>query len=240
MMEPRELEDNKILLVDDEEEVGALLEAILRKEGFSNIYRTTNSVEAILLCKEINPTLIVLDVDMPDLDGFKVCENIRKFSVAPIIFLSGKSDDQDKFKGLEIGGDDYITKPFNIKEVVFRIKAHLRRNSYLQEALNPVYKGPIILGDININEEASEVTKGGTPVNLTAKEYQLLLLLAQNANKIFSKASLCEKVWGFDYDGYDNTIMVHIRHLREKIEDDPSNPTHIKTVKGLGYKLVKE
>ncbi|MHC1749714.1 MAG: response regulator transcription factor [Cellulosilyticaceae bacterium] len=240
MMETREFEDSKILLVDDEEEVGALLEAILRKEGFTNIYRTVSSIEAILLCKEIGANLIVLDVDMPDLDGFKVCQNIRKFSLAPIIFLSAKSEDNDKFKGLEIGGDDYITKPFNIKEVVFRIRAHLRRNCYLQEALCPAQKIPIVFGDINIDEETSEVTKKGMPITLTAKEYQLLLMLAQNANKIFSKASLCEKVWGFDYDGYDNTIMVHIRHLREKIEDDPSNPVYIKTVKGLGYKLVKD
>jgi len=235
MISEKELLEKKVLLVDDEKQLLSLLEEVLCREGFKNIYTAATGIDGILSAKEVNPDIILLDVNLPDIEGYMVCDKIRKFSFCPIIFLTAKGEEQDKLNGLEAGGDDYVTKPFNIKEVVLRIKAQLRRNSYspLEEK-----KKKFSFGDININEENGEVSKGDKLVKLTATEYQLLLFLAKNPNKIFSKSSLCTNVWNYDYDGYDNTIMVHIRHLREKIEDDPSSPRYIKTLKGLGYKLV--
>lgn len=226
---------NKILLVDDEKQLLNLLSEVLSKEGFKNIYEATNGIDGILMAKDIKPDIIILDVNLPDIDGYMVCEKIRSFSFCPIIFLTAKDEDRNKLQGLEVGGDDYVTKPFNLREVVLRIKAQLRRSNYTEDKNKYEF---ITFGDIVINEEAGEVSRSGKIVNLTAKEYNLILFLAKNSNKIFSKNTICEKIWGYDYDGNDNTIMVHIRHLREKLEEDPSNPKYIKTLKGLGYKLV--
>lgn len=227
--------DKKILLVDDEKQLLDLLREVLSKEGFKNIYEATNGIDGILMARDLNPDIIILDVSLPDIEGYTVCEKIRSFSFCPIIFLTAKDEDNNKLQGLESGGDDYVTKPFNLREVVLRIKAQIRRSSYVEVKSKSEL---IIFGDVVINEDAGEVKKAGEIVNLTAKEYTLLLFLAKNKNKIFSKNTLCEKIWGYDYDGNDNTIMVHIRHLREKLEDDSSNPEYIKTLKGLGYKLV--
>ena len=237
MIREDELLDKKILLVDDEEQLLSLLTEVLKREGFKNFYSASTGIDGILIAKEIEPDLILLDVNLPDIEGYMVCDKIRKFSFCPIIFLTAKGEDEDKLNGLEAGGDDYVTKPFNIKEVILRIKAQLRRSNYAPIEMKDK---KLQFGDITIYEERGEVVKGKETITLTAKEYQLLLFLAQNPNKIFSKNSLCTNIWGFDYDGYDNTIMVHIRHLREKIEKDPSNPKCIKTLKGLGYKLVVE
>lgn len=227
--------DKKILLVDDEKQLLDLLREVLSKEGFKNIYEATNGIDGILMAKDLNPDIIILDVNLQDIEGYTVCEKIRSFSFCPIIFLTAKDEDNNKLKGLESGCDDYVTKPFNLREIILRIKAQLRRNNYIEVKCNSEL---IIFGDVIINEDSGEVKKAGEVVNLTAKEYALILFLAKNKNKIFSKNTLCEKVWGYDYDGNDNTIMVHIRHLREKLEDDSSNPKYIKTLRGLGYKLV--
>jgi DNA-binding response OmpR family regulator len=172
---------------------------------------------------------------LPDMEGYEVCRRMRQITFAPIIFLSAKSDEIDKLLGLGIGGDDYVTKPFSTKEVVFRIKAQLRRNLYL--AQNSREDDKIQFGDVVIFPNKGEVRVGGKPIPFTAKELQLLIYLAGHPNQIFSKSKICEAVWGEDYIGLDNTIMVHIRRLREKIEEDPSKPKWIVTVKGLGYKL---
>lgn len=229
-----EVLNKKILLVDDERELLTLLKEVFIKEGFREIYEEDNGIDAILSVKEKNPDIIILDVNLPDIDGYKVCDRIRKFSTSPIIFLTAMGEDEEKIKGLEAGGDDYVTKPFNIKEVVLRVKSQLRRGSLVSEIKNNLYT----FGNISINEETGEVKKGEENISLTAKEYSLILFLAKNINRVFSKSSLCEEVWGYEYDGYDNTIMVHIRHLREKLENNPSDPKHIKTLKGIGYKLV--
>jgi len=234
------MRDKKILLVDDEVDILNLLETVLKKEGFNNIHKATLGSEAIKICEKNPPDLIVLDIMLPDIDGFEVCRRLREFTLVPIIFLSAKDEDVDKLLGLGIGGDDYITKPFSPKEVAFRIKAHFRRNEYFNLKSQCHQKRTIRFGDIEIDEEKAEVRKKNEPVVLTLKEYNLLLYLAQNPNKILSKSQILDKVWGNDFEGYDNTLMVHIRHLRQKLEDDPANPKYIITVKGLGYKLVVE
>lgn len=226
--------DKKILLIDDERELLVLLKEVFIKEGFNNIYEADNGIDGILSAKENNPDIIILDINMPDIDGYKVCDRIRKFSLCPIIFLTAKSEDEEKIMGLEAGGDDYVTKPFNIKEVVLRVKSQLKRGMINTNTKRSLYS----FGNIYINEDTGEVIKNGVNLSLTAKEYSLILFLVKNKNKVFSKTSLCENIWGYEYDGYDNTIMVHIRHLREKLEDNPSEPRHIKTLKGIGYKLV--
>ncbi len=234
------IRDKKILLVDDEVDILNLLEAVLLKEDFKNIYKATCGHEAIKITKEISPDIIVLDIMMPDIDGFEVCRRLREFTLVPIIFLSAMDEDVDKLLGLGIGGDDYITKPFSPKEVAYRIKAHFRRSEYMALKHQHNEKNIITFGNIEIDREKGEVKKRGIPVTLTAKEYNLLLYLVQNSNQILSKNKILTEVWGYDFDGYDNTLMVHIRHLRKKIEDDPANPRHIITAKGLGYKLIIE
>ena len=229
------IEDSKILIVDDERQLLVLLKEVFMKEGFNEIYEADNGIDAILSAKENMPNLIILDVNLPDIDGYNVCQRIRSFSSCPIIFLTAKSEDEEKIKGLEGGGDDYVTKPFNIKELVLRAKSQLRRST---PEKNIKKENIYTFGDVYINEDTGEIKKGEKQIVLTAKEYALMLYLVKNKNKVFSKNSLCEEIWGYEYDGNDNTIMVHIRHLREKIEDNPSKPRYIKTLKGIGYKLV--
>lgn len=239
-VEMDDLKDKKILLVDDEVDILNLLEAVLIKENFTNIYKATCGYEAIEMAGKIKPDIIVLDIMLPDIDGFQVCRQLREITFVPIIFLSARDEDVDKLLGLGIGGDDYITKPFSPREVAFRIKAHFRRSEYLALQSQSQENTEITFGDIVINKEKGEIRKQGKIIPLTAKEYSLLLYLAENANKILSKNKIIERVWGYDYEGYDNTLMVHIRHLRQKLEDDPANPKYIITIKGLGYKLVTE
>lgn len=238
-----DLNKKKILLIDDEKDILNLLETVLKIEGFKEIYKAENGSKGIELCEKISPDIIVLDIMLPDIDGYEVCKRIREFNMCPIIFLSAKSDDVDKLLGLGIGGDDYVTKPFSPKEIAFRIKAHFRRINYMQSASNEnqinEMKEVIKFKDIEVDENRAEVKKSNTVLNLTAKEYQLLLYLVKNPNIILSKDILIENIWGGEYEGYDNTLMVHIRHLREKIEDDPSKPQHIITFKGLGYKFLR-
>ncbi|GAA0076456.1 response regulator transcription factor [Clostridium sp. CTA-5] len=234
--------DKKILIVDDEIEILKLLETVLKKEGFSEIYTAKTMKEGIAEFERVKPDLVILDIMLPDGEGYEICKNIRNNSNVPILFLSAKTEELDKILGFAIGGDDYITKPFSPKEVAFRIKAHLRRANYTNEGNNIESKEKTIkFGPYILNENRAEITKGEKTIELTAKEFKILSLLAHNQNQIISKEKLCDKVWGEDYIGFDNTIMVHIRKIREKIEDDPSKPKYIVTVKGLGYKLsVKE
>lgn len=226
--------NSKILIIDDERELCELLQVYLAKEGFHSVYSAYNGQKGIKLCRELMPDIIILDIMLPDMDGFEVCRKLREFTYEPILFLSAKEEETDKILGLGIGGDDYITKPFSLKEVAFRIRAQLRRKQYMDNSAARILK----LGNITINEQASEVTRDGQPVDLTAKELQIVTLLARHPNHILSKKKLYENIWGEEYIGDDNTIMVHIRHLREKLERDPGSPEHILTVKGLGYKMA--
>ncbi|NFH91862.1 response regulator transcription factor [Clostridium botulinum] len=235
--------NNKILIVDDEIEILKLLETVLKKEGFNNVYTAKTLKEGLAEFNRVKPELVILDIMLPDGDGYEICKDIRSKSNVPILFLSAKTEELDKILGFAIGGDDYITKPFSPKEVAFRVKAHLRRVNYNNENLNEnnTEEKIIKFGPYVLNESRAELIKNGKTIELTAKELKILSLLAHNQNQIISKERLWDKVWGEDYFGFDNTIMVHIRKLREKIEDDSSNPKYILTVRGLGYKLsVKE
>ncbi len=232
--------EKKILLIDDEKDITDLIEDILLKEGFKNIKKAFCGIDGITICKDEKPDVVVLDIMLPDVDGIEVCKKIREFSYCPILFLSAKNSDVDKIVGLSMGGDDYITKPFSPREIAFRIKAQLRRQKYdgLKEE-NETKDETIKVGNITIHKSHSQVYRDDKEVRLTAKEYNLFLYLAENPNRIVNKERLCEVVWGEEYLGYDNTISVHVRHLREKLEENPSKPEIIVTVIGLGYKLVK-
>ncbi|GAB7388279.1 response regulator transcription factor [Bacillaceae bacterium] len=224
----------KILLIDDEKDIVNLIETVLRKEGFCSIIKAGTGVEGIALCRKEQPDIVVLDVMLPDVDGFTVCQRMRQFTEVPILFLSAKGEDEDKILGLGIGGDDYITKPFSPKELAYRIKARFRRElAAMQKDEQRIYT----FGDVIVNETTGEVRKGGKVVSLTAKQFQLLLHFVRNPNRIFSKTHLYEAVWGEDAFGGDNTVMVHMHQLREKLEDNPSTPRYLVTVRGLGYKL---
>ena len=225
----------KIMIVDDEPDILDLLEKSLIIEGFDNIVKINNGLSAVSSCRELQPDMVILDVMLPGIDGYEVCKRIREFSHCPILFLSSKNDELDKILGLAVGGDDYVTKPFSPKEVAFRVKAQLRRTEYRQR---PPKAQPLTVGALSIDPEGCRVTKGGKEIELTAREFEILQYMAQNIGRVISRERLYETVWGEDGFGCDNTIMVHIRHLREKLEDDPAAPKYIVTMKGLGYKLV--
>lgn len=226
----------KVLIIDDEKEILLLLETVLKKEGFINVKIVDDSIEGIEVCKNYKPNIVILDIMMPKMDGLQVLKEIRKFSDVPILFLSAKSEEIDKILGLGLGADDYITKPFSPKEVAFRIKAHLRRIERIRDGIlfkNNVFKTE----DFTIDFDKGVIIRDNQVYVLKAKELKLLQLLVVNKNNIISKQSIIENVWGDNFDGYDNTLMVHIRKLREKLESNPSKPKYIKTVKGIGYKI---
>ena len=225
----------KILLVDDEKDILDMVETVLKKEGFRNIIKATSGKSAIKEFEENRPDIIVLDIMLPDIDGNEVCRRIREISVVPIIFLSAKDEEIDKLLSFALGGDDYVTKPFSPKEVAYRIKAILKREQLYKEKESDL----IQIGNLRISESKGYVEKDGEEVQLTAMEFKLLVFLARNKGIILSKSQIIESVWGSDFEGFDNTLMVHIRHLREKIEDDATNPKFIQTIKRMGYKFVE-
>lgn len=226
--------DRKILLVDDDISILNMLEVVFKKEQFTKIYKAENGIKAVDICKEINPDIIVLDIMLPDIDGYEVCRRIRTFSMCPILFLSARSEETDKLISFGVGGDSYITKPFNTKEVVALVSSMIRRISYYEQA-NITQVNEILFGDYIINFDKKQLFKNGKNINLTSKEYYLLEYLIQNNGTTISREKLLDKVWDIAFDGYDNTVMVHIRRLREKIEENPSSPVYLKTVKGRGY-----
>ena len=230
--------DRKILLVDDEKDIADLIEEVLRQDSFKNIKKAYTGMDAVQVCREYQPDVVVLDIMLPDIDGIEVCKQIREFSFCSILFLSSKNDDIDKILGLSCGGDDYITKPFSPREVVYRIKAQLRRQQY-QSVMQTDVKGLLTVGGLALDRESSRIYKNEKEIDLTGREFLLLSYLMENADKIISKERLYEQVWGEYSSICDNTIMVHIRHIREKIEDTPSTPKQLITIKGLGYKLKK-
>ena len=226
--------NEKILVVDDETEIADLIEVYLNNDGYT-VYKFYNGVDALKCIEETEIDWAILDVMLPDIDGYEVCKRIRQFSHCPILFLSSKNDEIDKILGLAVGGDDYVTKPFSPKEVAFRVKAQLRRAEYRQSTDQ---QHAITIGELTIDHDGCSVSKNGKDLGLTAKEFEILYDLAQNRGRVISRERLYERIWGEDSLGCDNTMMVHIRHLREKVEDNPAIPRYIITRKGLGYKLV--
>ena len=229
--------DGRILLVDDEKDILDLLEEVLRRDGFSCVEKAYCGMDAIRMCREFCPDIVILDVMLPDLDGLEVCKKIREFSYCSVLFLSSRNDDIDKILGLACGGDDYITKPFSPREVVYRVRAQLRRQQYQSASSRDT--GLLAAGPLTLDRESGRAYKEGRELCLTGREFLLLACLMEHADRILSKEQLYEQVWGEYSSICDNTIMVHIRHLREKIEDTPSDPRQLVTVKGLGYKLKK-
>ena len=226
-----------ILVVDDETAIADLVEVYLKNEGFT-IHKFYNASDALACVRMTCLDLAVLDVMLPDMDGFTLCQRIREDHLFPIIMLTAKVEDMDKIMGLTLGADDYITKPFNPLELVARVKSQLRRYTQLGNAAEndaSVYT----VGGLSINDDLKEVTVDGETVKLTPIEYNILLLLVKNQGKVFSINQIYESIWNEDAIGADNTVAVHIRHIREKIEINPKEPRYLKVVWGVGYKIDK-
>lgn len=187
--------DSKILLVDDEKDIADLIEEVLRQDSFKNIKKAYTGMDAVQVCREYQPDVVVLDIMLPDIDGIEVCKQIREFSFCSILFLSSKNDDIDKILGLSCGGDDYITKPFSPREIVYRIKAQLRRQQY-QSVMRTDVKGLLTVGGLALDRESSRIYKNEKEIDLTGREFLLLSYLMENADKIISKERLYEQVWG--------------------------------------------
>ncbi|WML32688.1 response regulator transcription factor [Clostridium sp. OS1-26] len=229
------MKDKKILLVDDEPQLLKMVETIFRKDGFSNIYTASSCREAMEKLINHKPDIAVLDVMLPDGDGFSLINEFKRHYEIPVLFLTARGEAEDRLLGLGLGADDYIVKPFLPRELTLRLNAILKR-TYASSA-RPTQ--PIIhLDCCTIDLGKAEVIKNNEKFYLTAKEHTILAVLYENVNKIVTIDTLCQRAWQEDSYGYENTLMVHIRHIREKIEENPSNPKSLVTVKGLGYTLL--
>lgn len=232
------MDRKKILVVDDEKNIGDILKINLEKEGYG-VLIAMDGEEGLALALSENPDLVLLDVMLPKMDGFEVCKKIRQKSEVPIVMLTARSEEIDKILGLELGADDYVTKPFSVRELLARVKANLRRTVPATEALQ-TGEGDIKIGEITINTERYELRKNGKPIELTLREFELVKFLAETPNRICSRETILRKVWGYEYVGDDRTVDVTISRLREKIEDNPSEPKYIMTRRGIGYYFYKE
>lgn len=226
---------NKILIADDNPEIREVLGVLLRSDGY-DVTEAVDGNDAVEKAAQ-SPDLIILDVMMPGKDGFKACVDIRKITMAPILFLTAKTEDTDKTMGFSAGGDDYLVKPFSFSEIIARVKALLRR-CYVYHTEPEEQENTVKVGDLCVNTDKRQAELKGSTIMLTDMEYNILKLLILNRKKIFSAQEIYESVWGRDYlYGDNNTVMVHIRRLRTKIEEDAQNPRYIKTVWGRGYTI---
>ena len=226
--------NKKVLVVEDEKAIADILEFNLKKEGYE-VVCAYDGEEGLSAALGQNPDLILLDVMLPKLDGFEVCKGVRKSSNVPIIMLTAREEEVDKVLGLELGADDYITKPFSMRELMARVKANVRRG-FVQNTEETVSdENRLVFGDIVINLKSLDVKRGGEHIELTPREFDLIKFLATQPNQVFSREELMESVWKYDYYGDLRTIDVTVRRLREKIEDDPANPVRIVTRRGAGY-----
>lgn len=228
---------SKILIIDDEKEIADLLKDSLERKG-NTVLAAYDGKEGIEKAKEM-PDLIVLDIMMPDIDGYEVCRKIRDTVICPIVFLSAKQSEMDRIKGFALGGDDYVVKPFSLKELLARIDAHLRREKRAI-LLNEEGKRALLnFKNITIDLKSREVMVNGNPIGLTKKEFDVLELLSLHPGQVFSKEQIYEKVWGFDAEGDTTTVTEHIKNIRAKIENLDPDTEYIKTVWGIGYKWEK-
>ena len=222
----------RVLVVDDDAKTVELVKLYLKRDGY-RVLTAYEGIEALRLAREGHPDLIVLDLMLPGIDGLEICRTLRTESDVPIIMLTAKTTDQDKLVGLNLGADDYVTKPFSPRELAARVRAVLRRL--------PGERGPdqIKHGELTVNFLKHEAFLGGKPLNLTTVEFRLLAALVKEPGRVFSRAQLIENALGHDFEGFDRTIDVHILNLRRKLEPDPSHPKHVMTVYGAGYKLAE-
>ena len=220
-----------ILIAEDDRDIRDLLRLYLEGEGY-RVLEAENGAQALTLAREQTPDMAILDVMMPEMNGFELTRALRRYSDIPILILSARSQDNDKILGLNLGADDYIAKPFNPVEIVARVKAQLRRAARTGSDV-------LTVGELSLDTASFQLTKGGRQILLTPMEYKILALLMRSPGRIFTKVQLYEGAVGPYFEGDDNTMMVHISKLRDKIEDDPKAPKHIITVRGLGYKLEK-
>ncbi len=227
--------DNKILVVEDDRNLLDTLQYNLRQEGYE-VVTAVDGAEALDIARREKPDLIILDIMLPKLSGFEVCRILRKEMSVPVMMLTARADEVDKIVGLEIGADDYMTKPFSLREFMARVRALLRRAK-----VTPAQTGrpvaPLKIDDLEIDTARHQVLKGASTLELTPKEFDLLAFLAKNKGLVFSRDQLLEKVWGYDFAGDTRTVDVHVRWLRGKIEDNPNQPKLLRTVRGVGYKL---
>lgn len=230
-------EKKRVLIVDDEKNIVNILKFNLQKEGYDTL-EAYDGEAGLQLALQENPDLILLDVMLPKMIGWDVCKKLRETgSSIPVIILTAREEEEDKVLGLEIGADDYITKPFSTRELIARVKANIRRSAMLLSSATAPGSGEqmIASGDLSINTDRYEVSKKGKLIELTQREYELLCFLASRPDKVFSRTSLMEQVWNYDYIGDARTVDVTVRRLREKIETDPANPVYILTRRGVGY-----
>lgn len=235
--EVMKMNTNTILVCDDDKEIVDAIEIYLSQEGYQ-ILKAYDGLQAVSMMEKQEIQLLIIDIMMPKLDGLRATLKIREKSSIPIIILSAKSEDADKILGLNIGADDYVTKPFNPLELVARVKSQLRRYTKLGNAAEESQK-IYQTGGLVMNDDLKEVTVDGEPVKLTPIEYNILLLLVKNQGKVFSINQIYESIWNEDAIGADNTVAVHIRHIREKIEINAKEPRYLKVVWGIGYKVEK-
>ncbi len=229
-----------ILVVEDEKPILDILKFNLEKEGYK-VAVASDGEEAVIMARQVNPDLILLDVMLPKLSGFEVCKSIRSWSQASIIMLTAKGEEVDKIMGLELGADDYITKPFSMRELSARIKANMRRIANEETTETKQQTGSIITsGDLKIDCDRYEVYRGDKLIELTLREFELIKFLALQPEKVFSRGILLEKVWGYEFYGDVRTVDVTVRRLREKVEEDPSEPKYVMTKRGVGYYFSKE
>jgi two-component system, OmpR family, response regulator len=227
--------DNIVLIVEDDPNLLETLKYNLSKEGY-DVVTASDGEQAINVARREKPGLLILDIMLPIINGFEVCRILRKEMTVPILMLTAKADETDKIVGLEIGADDYMTKPFSIRELLARVRAMLRRVKMAE----PASAGELIslkIGNLEVDIARHKASLAGGVLELSPKEFDLLVFLFQNKGLVFSREQLLEKVWGYDYAGDSRTVDVHIRWLRQKIETDPTHPQYLKTVRGTGYKL---
>ena len=225
--------EHRILVVDDEKPISDIIKFNLEKESYK-VYVAEDGQQAVNMTYEHKPDLIILDIMLPVMDGFTVCKKLRENINTPIIMLTAKEEEVDKVLGLELGADDYMTKPFSVRELMARVKANIRRVSFSNSGVEG--KGQVVKsGNLIIDLNRYEVRKNDTVIELTLREFELLRYLALNGEQVFSRETLLEEVWGYEYYGDVRTVDVTVRRLREKIEDDPSNAKYVQTKRGVGY-----
>jgi two-component system response regulator VicR len=224
-----------VLIVEDEEPIAEILRFYLEREGYT-VHCASDGAKAVRMVQHLSPDLVLLDVMLPEMDGFEVCREIRTFSTVPIIMVTARDSEVDKVVGLELGADDYVTKPFSARELVARVKANLRRQRLDSGSRGTQRPGDVLtLGDVMIDFDHYEVRRRGQSIPLTHREFELFTYLASRAGTVVTRERLLDEVWGTDYVGDTRTVDVTIRRLREKLEDDPSNPQIVLTKRGVGY-----